>query len=369
MLETASGGTSQDTERIPPSKGHSHAGDGVGKGGNFRTQKESHQARATHILETAWGGTSQDTERILPSVGHSPTIDGIGRDTSGHRNDPTGQGALTFWRRHREGQVRTQKQFHQARGTHTLETASGGQSQETQKESHQARGTHILETSSGVTGQHTEKVPPSKEHSHTGDGIMRDKSEHRKNPTEQGALTSWRQHREGHVRIQNESHRARGTHILETASGGTRQNTKRISPSEGHSPTGDGIGRDTSAHRNDPTDQGVLTSWRQHREGQVWTQKESNRAMGTHQLETASGGTSQDTETIPQSEGHSPTGDGIGRDMSGHRNNPTEPGTLTNWRRHREGQVSTQKNPTGRGALTYWRRHREGQVRAQKTSH
>ena len=42
MLETASGGTSQDTERI----------------------QESDRARGTHLLETASEGTTQDIERI-----------------------------------------------------------------------------------------------------------------------------------------------------------------------------------------------------------------------------------------------------------------------------------------------------------------
>ena len=120
-----------------------------------------------------------------------------------------------------------------------------------------------------------------------------------------------------------------GTHILETASGETSQDTKRIAPSEGHSQTGDGIGRDKSDHRKHPTKRGALTSWRRYREGQFSAQKESHRARGTHILETASGGTSQNTKTIPPSEGHSPTGDGIGRNRSGHKKNPTEQGELT----------------------------------------
>jgi len=39
---------------------------------------------------------------------------------------------------------------------------------------------------------------------------------------------------------------------------------------------------------------------------------------GTHKLETAEGGTSQDTERKQMSEGHSQTGDRRGRDKSGH---------------------------------------------------
>ena len=154
-------------------------------------------------------------------------------------------------------------------------------------------------------------------------------SGHEKNPTKRGALTNWRRHREGQVRTRKESDRAMGTHFLETASGGTSQDTERLQPSKGHSLSGDGIGRDRSGHRKDPTERGALTNWRQHQEGQVRTRKESDRARGTYSLETASGGTSQDTGRIRPSEGHSLPGDGIGRDKSGHGKNPTERGALT----------------------------------------
>ena len=43
-------------------------------------------------------------------------------------------------------------------------------------------------------------------------------------------------------------------------------------------------------------EQAALTSWRSHRVGQLMTGEESDRARGTHFLETASGGTSQDME-------------------------------------------------------------------------
>ena len=42
---------------------------------------------------------------------------------------------------------------------------------------------------------------------------------------EQGTPTSWGTKRQGQVRTQEESNKARGTHILETAEGGTNQNT------------------------------------------------------------------------------------------------------------------------------------------------
>ena len=74
------------------------------------TWNDCDRASSTHILEMASGGTSQDTERMRPSEGHSLPEDGIGRDKSGHRKHPTERGALTSWRRHREGQVRTWKE-------------------------------------------------------------------------------------------------------------------------------------------------------------------------------------------------------------------------------------------------------------------
>jgi len=66
--------------------------------------------------------------------------------------------------------------------------------------------------------------------------------------------------------------------------------------SEGHSPTGNGRGRDKSGHRKKLTKQGVLTDWRQQREGQVRIWKETDQERDTHILGTAEGGTSQDTE-------------------------------------------------------------------------
>ena len=67
---------------------------------------------------------------------------------------------------------------------------------------------------------------PSKGHSLSGDPREREKSEDRVNATEQGALTSWRSHQVGQLRTGEKSDRARGTHFLETPSGGTSQDTK-----------------------------------------------------------------------------------------------------------------------------------------------
>ena len=349
-LETASGGTSQDTEGIRPSDGHSHPRDGIGRDksvygknvtergaltnwrrnqeGQVRTRKESDRVRGTYFLETAPGGTSQDIERIWPSEGHSHSGDSIVKDKSGHGRNPTERWALTSWRRHRERQVRTREESDRARGTHSLETALGGTSQDTESirpsDGHSLSGDGIGRDKSGHGKHPTELV-----HSLPGDGIRRDKSGHRNNPTERGALTLWRRHWEGQVTTRIESDRVRGTHSLETASGGTSLDMERIRPSEVYSPPGYVIGRDKSGHRKNPTERGVLTLWRRHRKGQVRTRKASHRARRTHILEMASGGTSQATERIRPSDGHSLSGDDIGRNKSGHGKNLTERGART----------------------------------------
>ena len=196
-------------------------------------------------------------------------------------------------------------------------------------------------------------------------------SGHRKNPTA-GVLTSWRRHQEGQVRTRQQSDRAMGTHILETESGETGQNTETFQPSEGHSHTGrrhrEGQVRTRKEsdqaraltywkpHREgevrtwkNPTEQGALTSWRPDRGDQVKTKKETERARGTHTLEARSGETSEDTQRNRPIEEHSPTGDHIGRDKSGHGKNPTERGALTNWRPHREGRVRRKETGRARG--------------------
>ena len=145
------------------------------------------------------------------------------------------------------------------------------------------------------------------------------------------------------------------------------------------------------------------------------TPKESDRPRPTHSLETADRGTCQDIERIRLSEAHSLSGDGRQRNLSGHRDNPTDRGLLTGWRRQTEGLVRTpkqsdrpkpthqlettdrrtcqdtetirptevhslsgdgrqrdlsghRKNPTNRGPLTIWRRQTEELVRTTKQS-
>jgi len=71
--------------------------------GQVKTWKESDQARGTHQLETTEGGTSQDTEKKGPSKGHSLPGDHRERVKAGHGKKATKQGALTSWRPQREG--------------------------------------------------------------------------------------------------------------------------------------------------------------------------------------------------------------------------------------------------------------------------
>ena len=183
-----------------------------------------------------------------------------------------------------------------------------------------------------MTCQDTERNRPTEAHSPSGDGRGRDLSGHRKKHNEQGALTSWRWQTEGLLRTQKETDRARRTHVLKTADGGTCQDTERNQPSKVHSPTGDSRGRDLSGHGKKPTEQGTLTCWSRQREGLVGTWKEIDQARRTHSLETVEGGTCQDNERNRLIKAHSLSGDGRLRGLSGHGKKPTERDTLTSWR-------------------------------------
>ena len=217
---------------------------------------------------------------------------------SGHARKPTDQGALTLWRRQREGHVRTHKETDRPKRTHFLETAEGGTCQDTQ-------GNQLTEA-----------------HSRPGDGRGRHLSGHTRKPTDRGSLTSWRRQREALVRTCKETDRPRRTHKLETAEGGTCQGTQENRPTEAHSRPGDGRGSHLSGHARKPTDQGALTSWRRQREALVRTRKETDRLRRTHHLETAEGGTCQDTERKLPSGGRSHPEDRREKVRSGHKEYP-----------------------------------------------
>ena len=182
--------------------------------------------------------------------------------------------ALTSWGPHRKGQVRTRKGCVQ--GCHS-------QARDHMRRNKSGHGTN-------VTG---------KGHLPTGDRIVRDKSGHERSAFEKVSLTAWRPHREKDVRKWIECNRESGTHSLKTASGGTNQDTERIGPRQGHSRTGDRIVRDKSGYRKNATERVALTHWRPHREKQIRTRDECDRAI--------------------------------------------EKGTLTHWRPHRIGQVRIRK--------------------------
>jgi hypothetical protein len=123
--------------------------------------------------------------------GHSLSGDRIGRDKSGH-GKVIERGALTFWRPHRKGQVRTREECDRAGSTHFLETASEEQIRTERKqlsEVYSLPGDSIGRVKSG-TSIEIGRMRLSEIHSHPGDRIERDKSRHRKNATERGALTA-----------------------------------------------------------------------------------------------------------------------------------------------------------------------------------
>ena len=135
------------------------------------------------------GGIGDDTERNRPTEAHSPSGDGRGRELSGHGKKSTDRGALTHWRRQREGFVRTRKETDRPRRTHILKTVEEGLVK-TRKEIDRPRRTHILETAKGGTCQDTETNRPTEAHSLSGDGRRRDLSGHARKPTDRRALRS-----------------------------------------------------------------------------------------------------------------------------------------------------------------------------------
>ena len=69
--------------------------------------------------------------------------------------------------------------------------------------------------------QNSERKKENKGHLLSREHRGKDELEHRKNPREQWALTSWRAQMDRQVRTQKESKQARGTHRLESTDGQT----------------------------------------------------------------------------------------------------------------------------------------------------
>src|SRR6267142_1397843 len=124
--------------------------------------------------------------------------------------------------------------------------------------------------------QDMKRIQLSERHSQTGEHRQTDKSGHRKNLTERGALTSWRVQMDRQVRTWKESNRVRGTHILESTDGQTSQDMVRIQQSEVYSQTGECRWTDKSGQRKLLTEWGPLTHWRVQTDRQLRTWKESN---------------------------------------------------------------------------------------------
>jgi hypothetical protein len=84
-----------------------------------------------------------------------------------------------------------------------------------------------------------------------------------------------------------ETKRDTGTHQLESTDGGTGQDGKRNRTSDGHSPTEERRRRNRSKWEKKQTERWPLTPWRAETEEQVRTAKDTDRATGTHELESA----------------------------------------------------------------------------------
>lgn len=143
--------------------------------------------RGTHILEVAPEKTIQDTERMPPCEGHLPPRDRNRRGWSGHGKKRPRR-ALTSWRPHRKGQVRTRKECYRAKSSHILEAPSQRTIQHTKwmrpREGHSQTVDRVGRNKSGHGNSETYLV-----HSHPGERIGTTKFGHRNSVTEKGALT------------------------------------------------------------------------------------------------------------------------------------------------------------------------------------
>lgn len=88
--------------------------------------------------------------------------------------------------------------------------------------------------------------------------------------------------------------------------------------------------------------------------------------IDTYRLETAVGGICQDTEMMRLCDWYSLTDDTRLMNLSGQVKKATVGGALTNWRRQKEGLVSTRKTTDRVSVLTSCRRQGEGVVKANK---
>src|SRR5260221_376429 len=211
------------------------------------------------------------------------------------------------------------------------------------KASKPARVLGRLERRGVGIGQNMESKQASKGHSLAGEGRGWDWSEHGKQTSQQGTLTTWRGQRLGLVRTWKANRPARDTHKLERAEVGIGQNMESKQASKGHSHAGEGRGWDWSENGKQTSQQGTLTCWRGQRLGLVRKWKANKPARDTHKLERAEVGIGQNMESKQASKGHSLAGEGRGWDWSEYGKQTSQQGTLTCWRGQRLGLVRTWK--------------------------
>ena len=134
----------------------------------------------------------------------------------------------------------------------------------------------------------------------------------------------------GAVRTREESDRARSTHPLERAEGGTCQDLENKRLREGHSLSGDDRGNNLSGHRKKATSSDHLP-----------TGDNRGRDLSGHGKKASN-------------KGDSPTGGGGGKSLSGHVKKASEQGA--HFLETARGGTCQDRNKASKGeALTCWR--------------
>ena len=127
-----------------------------------------------------------------------------------------------------------------------------------------------------------------------------------------------------------ETVRAKGTHQLETRGKDLSVYTKK-QPTEGHFPSRYRKGRDLSEHVKKPTGRGTPTNWRPQKEGLIRTRKIKRLSEG-NELPEDRRGRDLSGHGKKATERHSRSGDRRRWDLSMHGKIAKERGALTLWR-------------------------------------
>jgi hypothetical protein len=144
-----------------------------------------------------------------------------------------------------------------------------------------------------------------------------------------------------------ETERANGTHSLESADRETSQNGKRKRVSDRYSLPGERRQKNKSEWQMKKNKRRALTLWGT--EEQVRMANETERATGTHSLENADGGTSQNGKRNRASNGHSRPGE---RRQRGKLEWEKKQGERR--ARRQRGKLEWEKKQGERRALTAW---------------